>query len=148
MQLDLRSSPPPADQLFALFESTGWNERRQLSQDQVHQAMSHSWHTVSAYRGDDLVGFGRLVSDGIYQCFICDMIVRPADQGQGIGTAVLGHLVAYAQSSGITWLQLTCAAGKQGFYETAGFTARPADAPGMERWLDGSAANGGVTQRP
>ncbi len=136
MKLELRIDLPPPDQLFALFESTGWNERRQLSEAQVHQAMSQSWYTVSAYRGNDLVGFGRLVSDGIYQCFVCDMIVLPTHQGQGIGQAVLEHLVAYAQSSGIKWLQLTCATGKQGFYETMGFTPRPADAPGMERWLD------------
>ncbi len=136
MELDLRADLPAPDRLFALFESTGWNERRQLSEAQLAQAMRHSWYAVSAYRGSDLVGFGRLISDGIYQCFICDMIVLPSDQGHGVGKALLENLVAYAERSGIKWLQLTCAAGKQGFYETMGFSPRAAEAPGMERWLD------------
>lgn len=135
MELELRSELAPADQLFQLFESTGWNERRQLSPAQVYQAMTNSWYAVSAYQAGDLVGFGRLISDGIYQCFVCDLIVLPAYQRQGIGTALLEHLITYAKDSEIRWLQLTCAKGMQGFYETMGFAPRPTDAPGMERWL-------------
>ena len=135
MNLTLREDLPASGQLFRLFQSTGWNQRHQLSEAEVYQAMSRSWYTTSAYLDGELVGFGRLVSDGIYQCFVCDMIVLPDAQGQGIGRAILERLVAHAQDSGIQWLQLTCALGKQGFYTRLGFSPRPEGAPGMERWL-------------
>ena len=135
MELEFRVDLPAPDRLFRLFQSTGWNQRLQLSEAQVQEAMSRSWYSISAYRGGELVGFGRLLSDGVYQCFVCDMIVLPDAQGQGIGQAILERLVAHAQDSGIKWLQLTCALGKQGFYTKSGFSPRPEGAPGMERWL-------------
>jgi GNAT superfamily N-acetyltransferase len=135
MQYTWREDLPAAQDFFSLYESTGWNERRSLTAEQLHLAISRSYYTLALYDGDALVAFGRLVSDGIYQCFVCDMIVLPAYQGKGLGRAVMERLVAHARDAGIAWLQLTCAKGKRGFYERLGFTARPDDAPGMEIYL-------------
>ena len=126
--------PDPAAFLH-LYNSTGWNERRGLTADQLSEALAASYHLLGAYDGDDLVGFGRLVSDGIYQCFLCDVIVLPEYQGRGLGKAIVERLVDVARRRGIAWLQLSCARGKRGFYERLGFAARPDDAPGMEIWL-------------
>ncbi len=135
MDYTWREDLPEAGQFFRLYTSTGWNERRNLTSEQLARAIRSSFYTLSVYRGDELVAFGRLVSDGVYQCFICDMIVLPPYQGQGLGRMVMRGLVDHARSSGIAWLQLTCAKGKRGFYEKLGFAARPEDAPGMELWL-------------
>ncbi len=126
---------PETQAFFRLYTSTGWNERRKFTPDQLAAAVASSYYTASVYAGDELVAFGRLISDGVYQCFICDMIVLPAYQGQGLGRRVMERLVGHARSRGIGWLQLTCAKGKRGFYEKLGFSARPDDAPGMELWL-------------
>ena len=130
-----REDLPDAQAFFRLYASTGWNERRRFSPEQLQAAIAASFYTLSVYADRDLVAFGRLVSDGVYQCFICDMIVLPAYQGQGLGRQVMQRLVSYARSRGLAWLQLTCAKGKRGFYERLGFSARPDDAPGMELWL-------------
>ena len=126
---------PDAQSFFRLYASTGWNARRNLSAEQLAQALTASYYTLGVYDGAELVAFGRLVSDGIYQCFVCDLIVLPPYQGTGLGRAVMQRLVAHAQAHGIGWIQLTCAKGKRGFYEKLGFAARPDDAPGMELWL-------------
>jgi len=136
MDYTWREDLPEPQAFFRLYTSTGWNERRKLTPEQLARAISHSYYTLSAYDGDDLVAFGRLVSDGVYQCFICDMIVLPPYQGQGLGRAVMARLVDRARGDGLAWLQLTCAKGKRGFYEKLGFSARPDDAPGMELWLE------------
>ncbi|AFC31572.1 GNAT family N-acetyltransferase [Paenibacillus mucilaginosus] len=90
-----------------------------------------SWYLVACYRNGQLAASGRLVSDGIHQCFVCDLIVLPDFRGQGIGGRILEQLLDHCRSRGIRWVQLACAKGKRGFYEKYGFTARAPDAPGM-----------------
>ena len=135
MDYTWREDLPETLAFFRLYTSTGWNERRHLTPQQLAAAIASSYYTLSVYAGEELVAFGRLVSDGVDQCFICDMIVLPDHQGRGLGRQVMQRLVEHARSRGIAWLQLTCAMGKRGFYEKLGFSPRPDDAPGMELWL-------------
>ncbi len=124
---------PRGDDFFDLFSTTGWNdEEYHLSADQLHQAIQHSWYTISVYEDDRLIGFGRVISDGMLHAFIVDMIVHPQDQGKGIGRSVLEKLVHRCKNAGINDIQLFCATGKSGFYTKSGFVPRSADAPGMQ----------------
>jgi hypothetical protein len=41
------------------------------------EALKNSWYVVSAYNDDKLVASGRIVSDGVIQCFVCEMMVLP-----------------------------------------------------------------------
>jgi hypothetical protein len=60
-----RTNPPEKSEFFRLFETTGWNAEYNLDPDRLHLAVVASWYTVSAYDGDRLVGFGRMICDGI-----------------------------------------------------------------------------------
>ncbi len=131
MSILYQNTLPEKDQFFTLFESTGWNKTYQLDAEQLYQALQHSWHSISAYDGDRLVGFGRVISDGILHALIAEMIILPNYQGKGIGHHILSDLVTQCQSNGIRDIQLFCAKGKAGFYEKKGFVKRPDDAPGM-----------------
>lgn len=135
MALRYTSDLPDTQDFFDLFLTTGWNERYGLTAPDFAEALPRSWHAVCVYEGDLLVGFGRLLSDGAYQCFVCDMIVRPSHQGQGIGREVMRRLLVHCRAQGIRWVQLTAAQGKRGFYERLGFSARPDDGPGMQIFL-------------
>jgi ribosomal protein S18 acetylase RimI-like enzyme len=132
MEIDLHSETPASDQFWKLFQSTGWNEKYGLSPDELMKALKSSWYVLSAYEGKQLVGFGRLVSDGIIHAMIYELIVLPEYQGQGIGGRMLEKLVKKCQESGVRDIQLFCAHGKREFYEKRGFVARPEDAPGMQ----------------
>jgi GNAT superfamily N-acetyltransferase len=101
----------------------------------LQEALKNSWHIVSVYTGDKLVASGRIVSDGVVQCYICEMIVLPEYQNQGLGRAVMEQLLSYCRGRGIRWIQLSSARGKAGFYEQFGFQERPAGAPGMSMFL-------------
>ena len=116
----------------SLFETTGWNREYGLSADQLHGALSASWYMIAAYHEDRLIGFGRVISDGLLHAFIVDLIVLPEYQGQGIGGHILSQLTRRCKASGIPDIQLFCAKGKAGFYEKHGFVRRPVDAPGMQ----------------
>ncbi len=133
MEISYREALPDQDEFFRLFESTGWNqEEYHLSASELYSAIQHSWYAVSAYDGTDLVGFGRIIADGVLHALIVDLIVLPEYQGQGIGSVVLTRLIAQCNAAGIKDVQLFCATGKAGFYEKFGFAARPAAGPGMQ----------------
>jgi GNAT superfamily N-acetyltransferase len=132
MDITYQSTLPTADQFAALFETTGWNDERHRSPQELHQALQSSWYAVSAYHGKRLVGFGRVISDGVLHALIVEMIVAPDYQRQGIGHAILNDLVARCRSASIEDIQLFCAKGKAEFYLKHGFVPRSADAPGMQ----------------
>jgi len=132
MKVDIRPELPANYQFWELFQTTGWNEKYGLSGDELIQALRSSWFVLSAYDSERLVGFGRLVSDGVMHAMIYDLIVLPDYQGQGIGGKILEKLVNKCQKTGVRDIQLFCARGKRDFYEKRGFKARPEDSPGME----------------
>lgn len=124
--------PPPAIDYGRLFETTGWNKSYQASAQEFHQAISDSWYVLSAYENGRLVGFGRIISDGVLYALICDLVVNPTCQGQGIGSSLLDKLIAHCRSKGIRVIWLFAAKGKSSFYKKFGFQERPLDAPGMQ----------------
>jgi GNAT superfamily N-acetyltransferase len=132
MSIEFRSAIPESSQFWRLFESTGWNENYHLAPEELISALHSSWYVLAAYNGEQLVGFGRLVSDGVLHAMIYELIVLPECQGQGIGGEILEKLVEKCREAGVRDIQLFCARGKRGFYEKRGFMARPDDAPGMQ----------------
>ncbi len=132
MTIALSSHLPDKDDYFALFATTGWNEKYKASADELERVNQNSWLTLSAYDGNKLVGFGRVVTDFFLHAMIFDMIVLPDYRGRGIGTMIIQALVNKCNDQGIRDIQLFCAKGKRAFYEKNGFEARPEDAPGMQ----------------
>jgi GNAT superfamily N-acetyltransferase len=132
MSITYNESLPLKDQYYELFESSGWNEDYQFTPEEVYQAIKNSWYMVSVFDGEQLVGYGRVISDGIHHALIVDMIILPEYQGKGIGTEILDMLVKRCQENRVRDIQLFCAKGKFPFYGKYGFEERPQDAPGME----------------
>ena len=132
MTILYRSELPPAKQFWDLFATTGWNEKYKATADELAAANARSWYLISAYDGDLLVGFGRVLSDGMMHAMIYDVIVLPEYQGRGIGTQIMDLLMRRCLSANIRDIQLFCAKGKREFYERFGFVVRPDDAPGMQ----------------
>ena len=128
----LREQLPDKQEYFSLFNTTGWNKNYKVSPEDLERANQNSWLVVSAYDGNKLVGFGRVVTDFVLHAMIFDMIVLPDYQGRRIGTMILARLVSRCVEQGIKDIQLFCAKGKKVFYEKNGFEARADDAPGMQ----------------
>ena len=131
MKIDYRDKLPSVAAYSELFETTGWNNVYKAPPDALHQALQQSWYTMSTYDTGRLVGFGRVVSDGVLYAMIYDLIVIPSHRRRGIGSEILRRLVARCQEAGIREVQLFSSAGKSEFYQKRGFEDRPANAPGM-----------------
>jgi ribosomal protein S18 acetylase RimI-like enzyme len=132
MTIRLSYDLPPKVEVFALFESTGWNDDYRINANEFMTIIKQSWYWVSAFNNEELVGFGRVVSDGILHAVIIDVIVSPEYQNQGIGRIIMNDLIGKCKAHKIRDIQLFCARGKAGFYEKCGFAKRPDDGPGME----------------
>jgi GNAT superfamily N-acetyltransferase len=130
-QISFHENLPDKDQYLALFDTTGWNKDYKVSADELIAALKHSQYMVMAYDNEQLVGCGRVVTDGVMHAMIYEMIVEPSYQGQGIGSVILEKLVAKCKAAGIRDIQLFSAKGKAPFYQKHGFVERPVDAPGM-----------------
>ncbi|MGD1043705.1 MAG: hypothetical protein ABR936_00100 [Bacteroidota bacterium] len=52
------------DDYYALFETTGWNEEYHFSKSDLEKAIKNRRYAISAYRYQQLIGFGRVIADG------------------------------------------------------------------------------------
>ncbi len=122
--------PSPAA-FKALYDTTGWGPRDRPA-DFYAPALAGSWAQLSAWDGERLCGFARVISDGRLHAFITEMIIAPDWQGRGLGAALLNALIQRCLDAGITDIQLFCARGKLDFYRKQGFEPRPDEGPGMQ----------------
>ena len=84
----------------------------------VHQRAFEASHTtVFVYRGARLIGFGRAISDGVYQASIYDVAVVPEFQRKGIGTRLMQQILERLAGCNI---MLYATPGKEGFYQQLG----------------------------
>ncbi|MBN2135653.1 MAG: GNAT family N-acetyltransferase [Acidobacteria bacterium] len=126
------SSIPSQLEFCSLFRITGWYKEYNLTDEQIYGSATNSYFFTSVRDKGELIGCGRIISDGYIHALIVDMIIHPDYQGKGIGKAVLDKLISHCKSNGIIDIQLFCAKGKEGFYLKNSFVPRPVDAPGMQ----------------
>ncbi|OOM81610.1 GNAT family N-acetyltransferase [Clostridium sp. BL-8] len=86
---------------------------------EVHKkAFENSHTTVFAFDGDKLIGFGRAISDGVYQSAIYDVAVLLEYQGKKIGSAIIDHILRFTPNCNFI---LYASPGKETFYEKQSF---------------------------
>ncbi len=84
----------------------------------VHRrAFAASHTTVFAYLDGRLIGFGRAISDGVYQAAIYDLAVLPELQGKGVGRQILENLLSRVGHCNVI---LYASIGKEEFYRKFG----------------------------
>lgn len=104
-------------------------------------ALANSLYTLIAMDGEKPVGMARVVGDGGYVYFICDVIVRPSYQSKGLGRRIIETVFAWLESqveeNETIMVNLMSAMNKEPFYEKLGFHKRPFGnhGSGMSLWL-------------
>ncbi len=86
--------------------------------DEHKKAFEASHTTVFIYQADELIGFGRAISDGICQAAVYDCAVLPEFQGKGIGKIIMDNILSEVSHCNII---LYASPGKEGFYQTHEF---------------------------
>lgn len=88
------------------------------SPEKHKKAFEASYCSVFLYHQEELIGFGRALSDGQYQAAIYDCAVKEKYQKKGCGKIILQQLLERLVGLNII---LYASPGKEGFYEKLGF---------------------------
>ena len=113
----------------------------QILPRRARTALDNSLYILVAMDGDTPAGMARVVGDGGYVYFICDVIVRPSYQSQGLGRQIIENVLDWLEhqvEEGVTILvNLMSALNKEPFYQKLGFHKRPFDnhGSGMSQWI-------------
>lgn len=121
------------DVLHPLLAGTYWSPG--IPRDVVARACANSICAIARNEGGALVGFARVVSDRATFAWLCDVVVLPACQGQGVARRLVRTLRDAPDLANLRrWLLATRDA--HGVYAPLGFA--PLSAP--DRWMEIKAA--------
>jgi ribosomal protein S18 acetylase RimI-like enzyme len=99
-----------------VYESVGWTKH---TQEVIQQVFKASNIIALALCDGRIVGFGRALSDGVFNAAIYDIVVHRDFQGRGIGKAIVEDLLDQLQH--ISCVHLIATTGKERFYQQTGF---------------------------
>ncbi|MEL7128358.1 MAG: GNAT family N-acetyltransferase [Pseudomonadota bacterium] len=79
------------------------------------------------YEDGRLIGFGRVIGDGVLYFYVQDLIVRPPHRGRGLGRRLMEHLLSKIKAAAAPGASvcLMASKGREDFYRSFGFTVRP-----------------------
>lgn len=108
-----------------LYDSVGWGAYdKKISK----KALNNTYYSVSIYDDNKIIGYGRLIGDGICFMYIHDVMVMPEYQNKKIGTSIMNKLIEKIatikkENPGVR-VYLGASKGKEGFYKRFGFIER------------------------
>ncbi|MGE5352316.1 MAG: GNAT family N-acetyltransferase [Acidobacteriota bacterium] len=110
-------------------EGINWHKVREYLKDagmgyyeplQHEKAFRSSFVRVFVFHNDNMIGFGRAISDGSYQAAVYDVVVLPEYQNKGIGKMIMERILEKVSGCNVI---LYASPGKEGFYSKLGFSA-------------------------
>lgn len=112
-------APVSAAALADLREAVGWNRmERDLSDPRLHNAFH-----LCAFDGEQLVGYVAVVSNGVTDAYIQDVMVHPDWQHQSVGTQLIQRVLARLKAEGVYMVSVIYGgADLAPYYEGFGFT--------------------------
>jgi len=108
------------EKIKSLIKQTYWaNERRE---ETILKSLENSI-CYGVYKDDELVGFGRVVTDYATVFWICDIIIDVNHRGNGLGKKLIDSIMSAKEFEGLLGVLATKDA--HGLYEQYGFIKEP-----------------------
>jgi len=117
---ETRDVPIPA--LRALYDTAAW--ARDRTSAQLRTLLHRSDVFLTAWDGDVLVGSARVLTDFTVRALICDVVVDPAYQGEGIGRTLVEAVETHPALRDVEQLCLFTTK-KRDFYAHLGWEEHP-----------------------
>jgi predicted N-acetyltransferase YhbS len=102
-----------------LTEEASWVPGRDRAT--IERLVRESTRVIGVYRGDEQVGFARVMSDGSSMAWLGDVFVLAEHQGQGLGEELVREAVEHPDHRDLYWYLNTSDA--HGLYAKFGFEA-------------------------
>jgi GNAT superfamily N-acetyltransferase len=112
-----RNEPVEAREVEGLRNAVGW-EKLENKYDRI---LANSYTHFTVREDVRLLAFVNVISDGICDAFLLDLIVHPNYQRHGLGKAIVQRAVAELTADGIKCIQVTFNPEHETFYRDCGF---------------------------
>jgi len=112
----------PKNEIVNLYKSAGWWKDYYDSSkldDMIKGSFAFAVAVIK--KSNKAIGMGRVISDGISDAYIQDLVVLPEFQETGIGKKIIRTLLEFCLSKKIVWIGLIAEPKQSGFYSNIGF---------------------------
>ena len=122
------------DEIVYLYKSGGW-WKDTYNPAEIPRLIrgSFAFATAADITSGHAIGMGRVISDGVSDAYIQDLVILPAYRGRGIGTQVAALLLEHCKKRGISWIGLIAEPDSEEFYIPLGFERMPSHIPMIYR---------------
>lgn len=110
------------DEIVKLYKAGGW-WKENWSSSNINQIIKGSFVFAIAVDNNSgkTIGMGRVISDGVSDGYIQDLVVLPDYRDTGIGKQMVDKLLNHCLSKGIQWIGLIAEPGNENFFSTLSF---------------------------
>ena len=118
------------NEIADLYRAGGWwkEEYDPAALDSLIEG-SFSFAVAVEKKTGKAVGMGRVLSDGVSDGYIQDLVVLPEFRKSGVGKEIVSALVKQCIQSGITWIALIAEPDTEKFYLPLGFESMQGHIP-------------------
>ncbi|MBV6623130.1 MAG: GNAT family N-acetyltransferase [Rivularia sp. (in: Bacteria)] len=95
-----------------------WAKERNV--EDLAEAIKNSEPVIAVWNKQQLIGFARATSDGVYRATIWDVVIHPDFRGTGLGSKLVETVLSHPRMSKVERVYLMTT-HQQRFYEKIGF---------------------------
>jgi len=112
----------PEEEIVNLYKAGGW-WKQSYDKSGIKYLIdgSFAFAVVIEKKTGKAVGMGRLLSDGVSDAYIQDLVLLKEYRGKGLGKWLVEELVNYCKSRKILWICLIAEPNQDNFYKKIGF---------------------------
>lgn len=136
--ISIKENVNSVEEFNYLYDAVGWGS---YDKKVSEKALANTMYSVSVYDDDKIIGYGRIIGDGICFLHIHDVMVTPKYQNKKIGSQIMDKLLEKVNQIKVenpyVRVYLGASKGKEKFYERFGFITREDADLGSGMILDG-----------
>ena len=112
----------PAEAIKALYQAGGWWEDAPGAEAIIPKIIegSFAFAVAEEISTGRIVGMGRILSDGVSDAYLQDLVVLEQFRRHHLGRALVRFLLNHCVRQGIGWIGIVCAPGTERFYDSLG----------------------------
>jgi ribosomal protein S18 acetylase RimI-like enzyme len=132
-----RVNSAPLEPISELYREAGWVDDHQIPKllERLPKIISQSFCFIVAITDkNNYIGMGRVISDGISDAYIQDVIVKREFRGQGIGKNIVKKLTEYCIEQNLGWIGIVAEPNTAKFYEQLDFKQLANYQPMLYTW--------------
>ena len=111
----------PEKDIVNLYKSGGW-WKESYDPSGINKLIkgSFAFAVVIDKKTDKTIGMGRIISDGVSDAYIQDLVILSEYRRKGIGRKLVKELLNFCTNKDMSWIGLISEPGQEGFYESLG----------------------------